>query len=394
MRILSLVVLSILSVSLSTQAQDRFIKAYYVSTKNDTIHGLIRYRDSYPQGISFKGDLKSPAQFLGVEEVKSFTFENGQTHELVNFADKNAPVNLSYAKKIGGDEISLYYSHGQFLMGSNEKSYFIIRKGKGSTSSEAMSRYQKNVGAFNILFNDCPEVKEKATKLAVSEELLQDRLEEYHACKSAPFKSYTPASRKRLHFGVFTGLSMSDLNLSGKEHLEGTTFNRSNKPLYGLMMTITPSRKASSVFSMQFELLYTSMQFEGTYAAEREAGGYNFKIISSTTVESQIIMPRFGFRLTGRSNVLNPYLSFGFAAPNISISESYDVLTVTINSGTETTESHDSIDIGSGGAWAGVGLKKGLSKERALFVDVTVNYMSTNDNGNVIMIAPRLGFMF
>lgn len=394
MRIPNLLVLSfILLFSFSAQAQDRFLKAHYVSTKNDTIYGMIRYRESYPQGITFKADLKAPAQSLGKDEVKSFKFENGQTYELINFADKNAPTNLTYAKKLGGDAILLYHSHGQFLMGSDEKTFFVIKKGKASNSGEAMTRYQKNVGAFNVLFNDCPDVKDKAGKSAVSEDLLLARLREYHDCKSVPFKSYVPASRMPLQFGAFAGLSTAFLNLSGEEHLEGTTFNTSNLPLLGLMMTITPSKKVSSIFSMQLELLYTSMKFTGTYAAQREVAGYNISIISSTNVESQIIMPRFGFRLTGRSNSINPYLSFGIGAP-ISISDSYDIATVTINSGSETTESHDSIDIGNGAVWAGVGLKKDLRDDRGLFLDVTFNYMGTNNSGNVIMIAPRLGFMF
>ncbi len=389
-----LALFSLLSISFSMHGQDRFIKAYYVSTKNDTIQGMIRYRDSYPRGLTFRTELKSTSQDLGPEEVKSFTFENGQTYELVNFADKNAPSNLIYAKKLGGNAVSLYYSHGQFLMGSDEKSFFVIKKGKVSNSGEAMTRYQKNVGAFNVLYSDCPDTREKAAKDGIGEELLLERLEEYHACKSAPFKSFIPESRKRLHFGFFVGASMADLNLSGEEHLDRTSFNRSTKPLYGLMMTITPTKKVSSVFSMQLELLYTSMQFNGTYSDEREVGGYNIKVNSSTTVESQIIMPRFGFRLTGRSNVLNPYVSFGIAAPNISISDSHDVKTVTINSGTETSEANDSIEIGSGGLWIGAGLKRDLSKGRALFADLTFNYMSTNDSGNVLMIVPRLGFMF
>jgi len=384
----------ILSVSFTTQAQDRFVKGHYVSIANDTIRGWIMYRDTYLRQITFKTDLKAQKQTLGENEVRSFAFENGQTYELVNFADKNAPSNLTYARKIGGDVISLYYSHGQFLMGSEEKSYFIIRKGKPSNSGEAMTRHQKNVGALNVLFNDCPEVKDNAGKTAISEELLLDKLGEYHKCKSAPFKNYSPVSRKRVGFGVFAGVGMSEFNLSGNEHYEGTSFNRSTNPLFGLIMTFTPAKKASSIFSMQVELLYTSMNFEGTYWTQREVSGYYITINSSTTVESQIIMPRFGFRLTGRSNVLNPYLSAGISVPHIAITDSYDTETVTINSGSETTESEDTIEIGNTGFWLGAGLKKNVGKRSALFADVTASFLGIDGDGTALMIAPRLGFMF
>lgn len=394
MRIVCLLVLVTISTPFLSQAQDRFIKAYYVSTRNDTVRGLIRYRDSYPRGLTFKTDLKAPGQDLSTNEVKSFTFENGQTYELVNFADKNAPSNLTYAKKLGGNSISLYQSHGQFLMGSEEKSFFVIKKGKASNSAEAMSRYQKNIGAFNVLFNDCPDVKEKAAKTAVSEELLLERLAEYHTCKSAPFKSYIPAGGRRLQFGVFTGVSIANLSLSGDEHLENASFNTSTKPHVGAMMTFTPGKKTSSIFSMQLELMYTSMFFQGTYNAQRSVGGYDITINSSTTVNSQIVMPRLGIRLTGRSNVLNPYLTFGIGAPISIKSESNDVNTVTINNGSETTETQDSIEIGNGAVWGGAGLRKNLAKDRALFVDVTLNLLSASEGGNVMMIMPRVGFMF
>jgi hypothetical protein len=384
----------ILSVSITTQAQDRFVKGHYVSTANDTIRGWIKYRDSYLRQIIFKTDRKAQKQTLGENEVRSFAFENGQTYELVNFADKNAASNLTYARKVGGDVISLYYSHGQFLMGSEEKSYFIIRKGKVSNSGEAMTRHQKNVGALNVLFNDCPEVKEKAGKTGISEELLLDQLEEYHKCKSTPFKNYSPVSRKLVGFGVFAGVGRSELTLTGNEHFEGTTFNPSTQPIFGLIMTITPSKKASSIFSMQMELLYTSMNFEGTYSTQREVSGYYITINSSTTVESQIIMPRVGFRLAGRSNVANPYFSAGVSVPHIAITDSYDTETVTINNGSETTESEDTIQIGTAGFWLGAGLKKNVGKKSALFMDVTANFLGLDGDGTALMLAPRLGFMF
>ena len=105
-------------------------------------------------------------------------------------------------------------------------------------------------------------------------------------------------------------------------------------------------------------------------------------------------MPRFGFRLTGRSNFVNPYLSAGVSVPHIAITDSYDTETVTINSGSETTESDDTIEIGNTGFWLGAGLKKNVGKRSALFADVTANFLGIDGDGTALMIAPRLGFMF
>lgn len=392
MRNLLLLIFFIFSISLSTHAQDRFVKGYYVTPKNDTIHGLIRYRDTYLQEITFKADRKALSKNLGTEEVKSFAFENGQTYELVNFADKNAPSSPTYARKLGGDAMSLYHSHSQFLMGSYEKGFFVLKKGKVSNSAEAMSRLQKNTGAFNILFQDCAEVKNNAIKSGIDDEVLLETLKQYHECKGQPFKSYTPVRRRKFHFGVFVGASISEISFSGEEHLAGTTFNKSTKPQFGVLMRFTPTKKASSIFSMQLEFLYTSVAFQGTYADERDVSGYHIKVNSTTSLESQIIMPRFGFQLTGRSNFLNPYVTFGIGLPGIVTSKSYDYKTVAINSSSETTEEYDTMEVGVASVWAGAGLKKNFGKNSSLFADVIFSLVA--GDGTVSMIAPRVGFTF
>lgn len=385
----------ILSSCTESFAQDRFGPGYYVNKENDTIRGFIQYKDSYYRNIVFRRELKSKSQHLSATDAKSFSFILGNSYQLINFAAKDALSNQVFAKILFAGAVNLYASHSQFLIGSEQKGHFLLTKWKSSNSSEAIAKYQKNVGAFNVLFFDCPSVQATAHKSAIAEEQLVDILKKYHECRSLKYHEFTPQESRRLRFGFFGGISSTQLSFSGNEaYLNESSFPTSVGPRFGALMLLNPTRKPSSVFNLQVELQYASAEFNATSIYENEVAGYLVQRTSTTTINYKDLIARLGFRLHARSNVVNPYFSFGIGANGFGSVKTHLRQTDTINGVSETTESQPSIKLRGISGWAAVGLKKEVTKGRAFFLDVGFENSPVTQGGKLKVLNARVGYIF
>lgn len=375
-------------------AQDRFGKGYYVTSQRDTVRGFIKYKENFLKTVPFRKDLKSPVQELQPTEAIAFGFEGGNHYQLMNFPE-NDKDDIVFARKVVEGNVNMYMYYAKYMLGSESKKYFVISKTRsGGTPEERMAFKQKSVGAMNVLFADCPQVMDKTNTVVVQEEPLVEILEEYHRCRSESYRVYVAEKRRRVAFGVFAFYNVSQLEFAGTdESLNRTSYDKSADPGLGAMMLITPSRKHSSIFSLQVELLYHQMKFAGNSYYERSAGGYDFKYTGTSSFNLQRLTPRVGFRLTGRSNVINPYLSMGVSLPSVLPGKSDFVKDVQINDATETYRSEPVKGV-SIGAWVSAGLKKPFRHGGALFAEAVFEMVSVDMGGTIKMANPRIGYIF
>jgi len=375
-------------------SQARFGPGYYVSHQNDTVKGFIKYHGNSYGRIIFRSDLHSDDQIISPTEAKFFAFESGNSYKLQNFAQTNKPVNEVFARILVVGTVDLYVFYNQYLMVSPTKGQFILTKVKAVNNDETMAQHQRNIGAFNVLFFDCPALRGVAEKTNITEEPLIQLVRKFHECKSLPYKEFSAEKRKNVQWGVYGSLSFSSISFSGDEEaLNVTSFETSVNPGVGAMVLLTPSRKHSSIFSMQMELFYMAMHYSGNAYVEKSISGYDFKTTTSTSIDYHRIAPRIGFRFTARSNSLNPYISFGINGPSFIATKSQYVKSVKINDGSEKTET-TSIDIASISGWAGIGVKKPMKNGSAIFLDGVFEMLPASDGGKVTVVNPRIGFIF
>ena len=387
---------------LTAFGQDKFAQGFYVTNEGDTVKGYIQYKESYYHGFVFRQQLKSSSIRFTIEQVKTFGFTFGNFYKRIEFSEKkDIPLTPIFVKVVVEGEVDLFVYDGNFLIGSEKLGRFRLAKGKASSEGEGIKSYQKNTGIFNMVFQDCPLVKEKAQKIPVSEGSLIGLLKEYHACRGMSYHEFHAEKTKHPNrFGFFAGESISSLSFGkpatfiNESYLYNSDFGTSAKPSFGLIALFS-GRKPSSIVAIQSELVYTKASFSGTWAYEdNDLAGYSIKQTSITTIDYSRLSLFGGLRLTGRSNQLNPYGSFGLSYHSFLSMKSNVNQTTEINSSVEVKNFEVLSSNGSVGFWVGGGLKKKISGRSALFLDVNYEYSPISNSGRVTVLTSRIGFLF
>jgi hypothetical protein len=402
---LSLVKLATLTLicflSLQTFAQDKFGSGFYVTNTLDTVKGYIQYEGNYTDGIGFRPLLKASTERLPIDQVKSFGFSSGDSYARAEYTGmQNFPSNPVFIKLVVVGGIDLFKYKGEYFIGSEQKGHFKMVRGKTSNENQALKNYQTNAGIFNILFQDCPTVKEEAQKVSIREEALTKLLQSYHTCRGLPHREFQNKKTKRVnHLGFFFGESFSALSFgefpsnSSSFYLYNSDFPTSSNPTFGVI-GLLGGKGPSSALSIQSELVYTKAKFNATwrYSAD-DFGGYSIKQTNITNIDYSQLSLRAGLRITGRANTLHPYLCFGLAAQTFLSFDSNVNQVTEINSVVEEENFELETSKTSFGVWAGVGLKRRVFGNKALFLEANYDNGFISNSGKITALAIRFGFM-
>ena len=380
-------------------AQDKFGPGYYVTNTADTVHGYIEYKTKYQGGVTFRKQLSAASEHLTIDQVKAFGFPSGYTLMRVQFPAKaDLPAMTVFAKVIVKGGLDLFDYDGRFFIGSDKEGHFQLAQAKTSNAAQAIKNYQTNTGIFNILFQDCPAVKEEAQKTSISKEKLVALLQSYNTCMGLPHREVRVQNPRRSnHIGFYIGESFSNLSFgkpqafSYSSYLYNTNFNTSAQPTLGVM-ALLGGKAPSSMVSFQGELVYTKASFSGSWVYTSLS--YDLKQTTITKLDYSRLSLLGGMRITGRSNKLNPYISLGLAGQTfLSMNSSVNQITE-INSSVEEENFELSISKTSFAAWAGAGVKKRIAGNKALFLDINYEYSFISNSGTINTLAARIGILF
>ena len=383
-------------------AQDKFNPGFYVTNERDTVKGFIRYESSYTKGLMFRQQVKGSGKYLPIDQVKSFGLNSGEVYSREQFENlQTVPSYPVFVRSVVDGEVDFFKYRGRYFIGSPSKGHYKLAQEKTSNASQALKNYQVNTGIFNILFQDCPEVKEQAQKVSIAEEKLAQLLRSYHTCHASPHREFLTKNTKRINYlGVFVGVSFSSLSFakpasfSEASYLYKSNFPVSTQPTFGIM-GLLGGKRSSSLISFQGELVYSRAKFKATYSyVSTEVVNYDIHQTSITSIDYNQLGLKAGLRITGRSNILNPYLSFGVATQTfISFNSSVNQITK-INDSVEEENFEVPISKSSFALWTGVGVKRKLSVNHSIFLEANYNNTFLSNDGNVSALAVRLGYFF
>lgn len=392
------------TIVLCASAQDKFAPGFYLNQTGDTIRGLIQYQHNYGSGFIFRPELKSKSQLFTPATIKSFGFAKGKVFESISISIKNGRKDQVFVNVLLTGEVELYSYQRQYIIGSDSKGHFNLIKRKSTNDAEALRNYQANTGTFNILFQDCPAVKENAQKTFITESKLLALLKAYHECRNLSYKEIKPAptapTRRVNSIGFFAGQAFSSLSFDDPDvfenssYLSNANFGTSSNVTFGVMALIG-SRHPSSVVALETGLAYTSGSFDGTFVYTKyDVGGYDIKQTSVTSLEYKRLSINCGIRLTARGNKFHPYMSFGVAGqPFISMKSNVNQTTI-INDSEEVENFKLNTGSASFSLWASAGLKMDLSSGHGIFIDLNYDAASVGSRGTLTTFAPRMGFLF
>lgn len=275
----------------------------------------------------------------------------------------------------------------------------MLALGKKRADKEALKNYQTNTGYFNIIFNDCPSVLNKAPQTPIRSKELIQLLKEFHNCINEPYKEIQVTKRRATNFGFYVGNSITNISFSSNDdpqlrYLESLKFKSSNL-IFGI--TILRSKNPSSSIGWQHEFAFKRASFEeDSYSQYYEYNLYaEYRIIqtSLTVINYSALIYRTGPRFCFRSNSLNPYTSFGITLPLLRTLKSSSVKTHQVNGGQiESVEIEPPLRLP--GVWASAGLKKKVFKHHFLFIEQDFDVISRNRNGRFYSTTTKIGFLF
>ncbi len=385
-------------------SQNKTGAGYYITNEHDTIRGYIEYRNNYNTEFKFRVTPKARSKIVASEDVIGFTFLNSRVFQTLDFASEltNHPV---FAQVLLTGDIDVYRHHGKLLVDGGGINKFRFEKAKPKPDDEAKENYQKNVGYFNILFHECPEVLTKARTVGISSNRLIDWVEEYHDCKNIPYTKLLIKEKKQIDFGISVGFSKSTINyppINVYDYKDGydpygylgrSIFEQSPPSMAISFHYIYRGRRPAAVVAFQQELSFAKASFSGKSNDAWQAPFYTGLEKSTTTIKFSMIDYKFGLRFTARSNLINPYIGFGLAFTQFIKKVSTSDVTYVSGNTTRIGERNPLEYKNTGGVWANVGLSKQLGRYK-IFADMMTENTYLGNSGVCNTLYTRLGFLF
>ena len=386
-------------------AQDRFSKGYYVTNNADTVYGYIEHRSVYRKDVSFRSGPKARVQRLTAKEVAAFGFDTGTAYVRVNHPSKgNVAGDSIFVRPILQGEIDLYSYDGNMVIGSDKKGRFALGK-KTSNAAEAVKNNQSNAVAFNVVFQDCPTVRAEAQNAPITKESIVKLVGSYHDCRGLSYAEAKAVKEKRMiDIGFFAGLFSPKLSIGPwgqdkKENAYECKFQNASSATFGFTALFGP-RSPSPILTFQTGLAFAKGEHQGRWTfTDTEQNGSVIQQTRIASVDYSRLTVNAGFRFSVRSNVLNPYFSFGFNYHKfLSLNERQLIVTM-INSSVEQEEVPLGMKTFSVGGYGAVGLRKKIGQSKALFAECNFerSFIALDDSSELAKltsISLRFGFLF
>ena len=289
------------------------------------------------------------------------------------------------------------------VIGSDKKGRFALGK-KTSNAAEAVKNNQSNAVAFNVVFQDCPPVRAEAQNAPITKESIVKLVRSYHDCRGLSYTEAKAVKEKRMiDIGFFAGLYSPKLSIGPwaqdkKDDAYELKFQNASSATFGFTALFGP-RSPSPILTFQTGLAFAKGEHQGKWTYSDEANGYIIQETRIVSVDYSRLTVNAGARLSARSNVLNPYVSFGFNYHRfLSLNERQLVVTK-INSSVEEEEIPLGMKNFSVGGYAAVGLRKKIGQSKALFAECNFerSFIAIDDSSELAKLTSvslRFGFLF
>jgi hypothetical protein len=388
---------------LQANAQDKFVKGHYVNNHGDTVRGMLGYRGVYRKDVSFRTGPKEPVQNLTTKEVASFGFDSGSIYVRYNHpAKENLAGDSIFVKPILRGKIDVYSYDNKLVIGSDEKGQFALSK-KTSNAAEAVKNQQSNARAFNVVFQDCQDVRAEAQNVLITKESILKLVRSYHDCLGLSYTEAKAIKEKRIiDVGFFAGLYLPSLSLvpwtnGKKDDTYEWKFQNASSATFGFTALIGP-RSLSPILTFQTGLAYAKGEHQGRFTYSGTQGGSPAQQTRIFEVDYSKLSVTAGARFSLRSNVLNPYIGLGFNYHRFLSLNQKQLIITTIGSSVEQEESPLGMREFSVGSYLAAGLRKKIGT-KALFAECNFekSYIDVDDPGQMAKltaISLRFGFLF
>ncbi len=355
-------------------AKTDFRSGYLINNQNDTIPGLIKYKEGNFDVCIFKPTSTSEEHAYYPEDIQAFAYTNDKYFESRNI-DTNGKTQRVFIEVLVRGNVSLYrYKSRVFVEKVNDKFYELEVEEKTIIveGQNVKSKSTKHLGILRYLLSDCGQLSSKINSVKLFQKPLTKLIEEYNICVSADYISYKDQKPwSKVTFGVISGYNFSSLNFTAyNSNFPSAIFDsdlKSNSPSAGVFFDIS-SPRINERISFHPEIWYIAPRYyayvveEGSSITKRNDIYFNF---------SAIKLPA-ALRFTFPSKKVIPFFYFGLANYVIFKKESKTILEEEyITTNIITTREYPPLDIGRHqlALYGGAGMYFKIGEQKTLFID-------------------------
>ena len=222
-------------------SQAEFRKGFIITGKNDTIQGLIDYREG-PQNFaycSFKKSDDEPVVNYKPDELMGYRFDEGRCFISKSVSKNGEAPKLTFLQLLVKGKASLYRSETSYFVETDSAHFHELRNSmkwvvvSGQRHSVESKDY---IRTLNLLFSDCAVLREKIQKTYLSKKSLTTLVEAYNQCVGSSNISFESNKRWsqvnwRLAMGVnFTSVDVNSNGASTASAFSSTPYKASVAP--------------------------------------------------------------------------------------------------------------------------------------------------------------------
>ncbi|HCT30845.1 MAG TPA: hypothetical protein DIW31_08945 [Bacteroidales bacterium] len=295
--------------------QENYLPGYVLTLKGDTLKGYIDYREweKDKKVVFFKKTLDDAKTQYAPLAIKGFgvneeNYESAivktemsteYTQDLELGSELKIEMDTAFLRAaIRGTKSLYYYTNKrmkvQFYVKQNDDFELLVHKRylrktrlantvsveDSSLNFDRIIIKENNnfLGQFRLYFADCPKMYSKINSTKYELNKLQKLFYAYLLCSNADITYNEKRSKSKLKFGIFAGVSLTSLNLTGSKYFNDITkagYKQSTDFAAGVIFDINFLRN-SGRWSQSNEILYTTYSVEGRYDVVKSADEYTY----------------------------------------------------------------------------------------------------------------------
>ncbi len=287
---IALVIMLLGAISSASIAQVNFVPGYIINHKQDTIHGLIDYKnwERNPHQIQFRVDSSGPvfnympldiSEFgtqdqIYVSAVVETEVSSRKTENLEKYQGAVIEKDTVFLQTLVKGPKSLYFYKDpdgiENFYFKTDSAYELliykrfIKKDKGGYHYVVDNK--KYIGQLAYYLSDCNDIQAKLEKLPYKSKNMTRLFDYYYDCTDAEMIFEQKRNDVLVEGGLLAGFSISDLKFDGlaEQYLIDQDFRASTNFSGGLYLDIILPF-VHQKWSFYNELIYSSYVFDGYY---------------------------------------------------------------------------------------------------------------------------------
>lgn len=366
-------------------AQSDFRKGYIITLENDTINGLIDYRDGTKnfETCSFKKNENDEIVDYRPSKLNGYRFKDDKYFKPRRIENQDGYQEYAFLEVLISGSVSLYKHKSTFFIEKGDSSFHKLETETIETFSNGEKKQRvskKYLGILSFLLSDCSELRKEIQSVGLSEGPLMKIVKKYHKLQNLEYSIYRAKQPTlKLSIGIYTGVNISNTKFSSERnnfnHLVEGNFENGT-PIIGLNFNLFFPR-----FSGKISFLTGFSYLSQDYFSSHKVVKSPITEINDVSMQIKQLKIPFGFQYTFTKRKFTPYINLGLSTI-INIQSSASWIQDSENNNVVVTKEENPLALKSTqiGFWGGLGVSKAISPKLDAFFELRYELTNTESN--------------